>query len=170
MWASKQQLSRRECLDRAHKARSQGKISKAIQLYEQVLARTPGDYEVHARIAPLLVKARRNTDASSNFARAIEGYEEAGFRTKAISVAVLSAEQLPKRLECWMRAAELYREDGRIEDAVDVLVQARLQFAGRRHARSALVVLEELFSIEPSFPVRFDRARTRALLGERREA
>lgn len=170
MWGKQREKSRRECLDEAHRARTRGKIGKAIQLYEQALLQNPEDYETHARIAPLLVKAKRPGDAWRNFARAIDGYDGAGFRTKALSVAVQSVEQLPARLECWERAAELYLEAERRPEAIDVLVRARFQFKGRKRVHSALKVLQRLHDLEPSFPVRFDLARTLARAGHEHEA
>ncbi len=171
MWGKQQrEKSRRECLDAAHKARTRGKIGQAIQLYEQALSQDPEDYETHARIAPLLVKAKRPGDAWRNFARAIDGFDGAGFRTKALSVAVQSVEQLPARLECWERAAELYLEEERTAEAIDVLVRARLQFKGKKNAQAALKVLRRLEGVEPSFAVRFDLARTLAMVGQRHDA
>lgn len=163
-------MTRRECLDQAHRARSRGKIQRAIGLYEQALSSHPEDYETRARLAPLLVKARRTGDAWGNFAGAIEGYAGAGFHSKALSVAIQSMEQLPHRPESWTRVAQLYLEEGRREDAIDVLVRGRLQFRSEKSVSHALNVLHCLERIESSFPVRFDIASATALAGRKSEA
>src|SRR5207248_1239826 len=80
------------CYDRgktlaaAEKARSRGRVRKAVRCYLKVLEHDPADHVVRSKLAPLLAKVGRWDEARQNFDKAAAGYLDAGFAPKAIAV------------------------------------------------------------------------------------
>ena len=71
---------------KAGRARAKGRKKKAIAIYRKLLAGTPDDFDVHAKLAPLLAASKQRKEAAKSFNMAAESYISKGFDVKAIAV------------------------------------------------------------------------------------
>src|SRR5439155_13870982 len=72
---------RGKTLAAAEKARSRGRVRKAVRCYLKVLEHDPADHVVRSKLAPLLAKVGRWDEARQNFDKAAAGYLNDAART-----------------------------------------------------------------------------------------
>jgi pilus assembly protein FimV len=162
---------RSEILRRADAHRSEGRVRKAIREYEKVLAVDPQDIEVHARIAPLYIKAGRKEPAKASLQRVIGHYEKQGFTDKAIAMLRLALSVDPRDLAAHLRLADLHLGKVHAGDALRVLEEARKTFRSRRFLKQAIAVEEKILSFAPDdFRAQASLVRLLWRAGKRREA
>jgi tetratricopeptide (TPR) repeat protein len=152
MATHKKELSRRDTLDIAAKAHSCGKIKKAIGEYLKLLRADPGDYDIHARLAPLLAKSNRQEEAWSSFRAAADGYCARGFLDKSQSIYTLACRTLPQKVEAWEEAIKLQVERGLKADAVQTAVESCKHLKGRLNRKKVTVLLRKVYLLAPWHP------------------
>jgi hypothetical protein len=135
-------------LDQADGARGRGSVRKAIRGYKTILQHDPADHHVHARVAPLLAKARKWDEARKSFDAAGEGFLKQGFTDKAIAVWTAAAQHFPEDVEYWERIANEQVRRGKRVDAVKALLQGREQFKSRKQRATAVVLLRQVLTID----------------------
>jgi pilus assembly protein FimV len=162
---------RSEILRKAEEHRSQGRTRKAIREYEKVLAVDPQDIEVHARIAPLYIKAGRKDPARASLQRVIARYEKQGFTEKAIAMLRLALTVDPRDLAAHLRLADLHLGKAHTGDALRLLEEARRAFRSKRFLKQAIAVEEKILSFAPDdFRAQVSLVRLLWRAGRRREA
>jgi tetratricopeptide (TPR) repeat protein len=167
----KKPQSRSQLLAAATKAQARGKLKKAAELYGEILRTDPRDPEVHRRIAPVLARLRRGDEAWRSFAIAARDLARSGFVDKAIGVYREAVHYLPRQVEAWLAIAEAHVEQGRGADAVQALLDGRLQFRSRKRRAEAIRLLSRAYQIEPmSLEPTLDLARLLRKTGDRRRA
>ena len=163
--------NRTSTLAAADKARGRGRVRKAIAGYSKVLQNQPNDYQVHARLAPLLAKVRRWEDSRKSFHAAGEGYLAAGFADKAVAVWTMAAQHFPEDVPYWERIANELVKRGHKADAIRTLLQGRHQLRLRFQRPLAIQLLEQVLVLEPShFDATLDLVRLLRLEGQRPKA
>ena len=163
--------SRARILEAAGKAQTKGKTGKAIAEYQKVLKEDPGDFQVHAKLAPLLAKKKRFGPAWSSFKTAGEGYALDGFGDKALSVYTQATHCMPMEIETWKAVSKLQRNRGLKVDSVNTLLEGHRNFRSRKLRPTAVYMLRKAAKIIPwHFEVTFELARLLAKTDKKEEA
>jgi tetratricopeptide (TPR) repeat protein len=141
--------TRTELVEVADRARSRGRLKRAIAGYRAALEIAPGDLAIHAKLAPLLARRGDKAGAIESFALAADGQHKAGFIDRAISLRRQAAETFPEEFPLWLELTRLHLLRNRRADAV-----AALRFGGRRLLRSrhqevGVQVLRLALEVEP---------------------
>ena len=92
---------------KASRARSRGRKKKAIAIYRKLLAGTPDDIDIHARLAPLLAARKQKTEAARSFNLAAQSYIGKGLDVKAIAVYKQAVRYYPTETGLWLNIARL---------------------------------------------------------------
>lgn len=133
----------------AEKARSRGRVRKAVKWYLKVLQKDGADLQVHARVAPLLAKLRRYDEARKSFDKAADGYLAAGFVPKAIALWTVAAQTFPEHVEYWEKIANHQVVQGHRADAVLALLQGRSQLRRKSQRPLAAMLLRQVLELQP---------------------
>jgi tetratricopeptide (TPR) repeat protein len=155
----------------AEKARTKGRVRKAIAEYRKVLEIDRGDFEIHGKIAPLLAERKQLAGAWTSFVTAAEGYLREGHGDKALSMYTQAARYLPRQIEVWESIARLQVGRGRPPDAVKALITGSRYFRRKQDRPQAIRLLRRAFETEPwHFEATHILARLLITVGDRREA
>jgi thioredoxin-like negative regulator of GroEL len=146
-------------LAEAVRARTKGKVKKAVTLLESVIAREPTNADLHRRIAPLLAATKRTADAWTSYRIAVASLVRAGFVDQAVGVLREAAGPLGRERAVWEQLADAEQERGRPVDAVEALIEGRHRFRARRDRPEAIKLLLRARKIAPGhFEANFDLA------------
>jgi hypothetical protein len=146
-------------------------VRKAIAGYSKILQNEPNDYQVHARLAPLLAKVRRWEDSRKSFHAAGDGFLAAGFAEKAVAIWTMAAQHFPEDVPYWERIANELVKRGHKVDAVRTLLQGRHQLRLPFQRPLAIQLLEQVLVLEQShFDATLDLARLLRIEGQRPKA
>lgn len=141
--------SRGERLVVASQARAKGRRRRAIAEYHKLLAEDPDDYDVHRKLAPLLVKARREQEAWESFMASADGYQAQGFCNKAIAVYARATDCLPRQPQAWENLARLKAKRGHKADAIYTLLCGRSHLLHSTGQPAAIRLLRAVRELEP---------------------
>lgn len=133
----------------AERARAHRRRRRAIQLYRQVLAVEPGNWDVYGRLGPLLAETRQRFDAWVHFRTAAEGFRRDGNLERALEQYRIASRYLPREVEVWPAIAELERKKGRDRSAVEALLDGRRCFRRRTLRGHAAYLLRRAREIDP---------------------
>lgn len=139
---------RGKTLAAAEKARSRGRVRKAVRCYLKVLEHAPEDHVVRSKVAPLLARVGRWEEARLNFDKAAGGYLDAGFVPKAIAVWTVAAQTFPEQVDYWERIANEQVKRGKRQDAVLALLQGRSMLRKKRQRPLATLLLRQVLELE----------------------
>lgn len=142
-------VDRNELVRKAEAYYAGRRLRKAIREYEKILTVDPLDIEVHARIAPLYIKAGRREPAKASLQQVIACYEVQGFVEKAIAMLRLSLTVDRRDLATHLHLADLYVGKSHTGDALKLLEGSRRAFRGRRFLREAIVVEQKILTLAP---------------------
>src|SRR5438309_3914443 len=140
---------RGKTLAAAEKARSRGRVRKAVRCYLKVLEHDPADHVVRSKVAPLLARVGRWDESRQNFDKAANGYLDAGFTPKAIAVWTVAAQTFPEQVEYWERIANEQVKRGKRQDAVVALLQGRSMLRKKKQRPLAVLLLRQVLELEP---------------------
>ena len=170
-------LFRRKPMDRAalvaagDRARSRGRVKKAIGLYRKALAEAPNDAMVHGKLAPLLARRRQKAEALASFTKAAAEQARAGFTDRAIALQKQAVTHYPEEPALWDELVRLHLVRNRRPDAAAALVAGGRRLRRRRDALLAERLLKRALDLDPWNPAAVDLlARTLARAGKRGEA
>jgi tetratricopeptide (TPR) repeat protein len=159
LFRNKAPPTRSEIITAADKARSKGRLKKAIAGYRKALELEPKDPIVHGKLAPLLARAKQPEAALKSFQAAAQGHLDKGFADKALAVYTQAADTLPYQVRLWQQVAQLNLSKGRRADAVKMLLRGRRHFSRKNERRDAITLLEEALALDPSlFEAKLDLA------------
>jgi Flp pilus assembly protein TadD len=139
---------RNVALATAEKARARGRVRKAVHWFRKVLDHKPDDFQVRAKIAPLLAQLGRWDEARTNFDQSAEGFLAAGFAPKAIAVWTVAAQTFPEHVEYWERIANEQVMRGCKQDAVATLLQGRAQLRKKQQRSLAMLLLRQVLALD----------------------
>ncbi len=140
---------RTELLAQADRARSRGRLKKAIAIYRQALALAPGDLAIHARLAPLLARRGAKAEALECFSLAADGQLKAGFVDRAISLRRQAAETFPEQFPLWQELTRLYLLRERRADAVAALLSGGRRLLRSPDREAGIQVLRRALELDP---------------------
>jgi tetratricopeptide (TPR) repeat protein len=153
------------------RARSRGRVKKAIGLYRKALEEAPGDATVHGKLAPLLARKKLKREALASFATAAAGQARAGYTDRAIALQKQAVEHYPEESALWDELVRLHLLRDRRADAAAALVAGGRRLHRTRHLRLAERVLKRALELQPWHPAAVDLlARTLGRAGRKREA
>lgn len=133
---------RRELFSEANRARSRGRVQRAIALFRELLSDDPGDIDVILRLAPLLAREGEHFEAWALYRQACKALLSAS-RNEACLAAFREANRvLPFEYEAWRLTAELERKLGREREAFETLLEGRRQFRTRFVRAQAIALLK----------------------------
>ncbi|WP_224247970.1 tetratricopeptide repeat protein [Hyalangium gracile] len=159
LFGSKAPQSRSEIIAAADKARSKGKLTKAISGYRKALELEPKDPVVHGKLAPLLARAKQTEAALQSFQAAAQGHLDKGFADKALAVYSQAADTFPHQVRLWQQLSQLNLSKGHRVDALKALLRGRLHFRRKDERRGAITLLQDALALDPSlFGVKLDLA------------
>jgi tetratricopeptide (TPR) repeat protein len=133
----------------AEKARSRGRVRKAVRWYLKVLKNEPKDLQTNAKVAPLLARLGRWTESQSAFETAAQGFLANGFAPKAIAVWRVAAHTFPEWVEYWERIANQLVMMGKRQDAVLALLEGRSHLRKKRQRKLAVLLLQQVHALDP---------------------
>ncbi len=165
------QYDRNRILRAAALARHKRKSHKAIELYQQVLAKEPDNVELHRKIAPLLAETRQSSEALTSYRKAAEGLVKQGFLEQAIGMFREASGYMPCTVDVWNTLADLEIQRQRPVDAHKALLEGRRHLRARKHRTEAILLLQRARKLEPRhFETNFDLAGLLARTGARPRA
>lgn len=159
LFRGKAPQTRSEIIAEADRARSKGRLKKAIAGYRKALELEPKDPAVHGKLAPLLARAKQPEAALQSFQAAAQGHLDKGFADKALAVYSQAADTFPHQVKLWQQLAQLSVSKGHRADAVKALLRGRLHHRRKGERRGAITLLQEALSLDPTlFEVKLDLA------------
>jgi tetratricopeptide (TPR) repeat protein len=171
LFSSDSGYDRSRLIQAAERARGRHQRRKAIRLYRQILAVEPGNWDVHARVAPLLAQTGRSFDAWVSFRSAGRGFARDGNIERALQQYRVAARHLPRRLEVWLAIADIERKRGRKREAIQALIEGRRRCRARSLRPEAIHLLRHARQIEAWNPdVVIDLARLLSKTDQKDEA
>ena len=148
-WMQHQEDRRRALFSEANRARSKGKVLRAIALYRELLCEDSGDLDVILRLAPLLAHEGEHFEAWALYRQACKTLLATG-RHEACLAAFREANRvLPYEFEAWRLTSELERKLGRDREAFETLLEGRRQFRTRFVRAQAVALLKLARDIHP---------------------
>lgn len=167
----KKELTRRQLLDKAAKARGKRNARKAVAIYREMLAKDPNDFEIHLKMAPFLVSMRNYKDAATSFTKSAEGFYKKGKIDMAVGVYRQAARAMPNHSGLWERLARLELDRKKTSDALAVLLEGSKHFHKRATRDKCIRLLRIAFKIKPwHFDSTFELAKQLAKSKEKGES
>ncbi|WNG16520.1 hypothetical protein [Cystobacter fuscus] len=152
--------SRSELIVAADRARSKGKLKRAIIGYRKALELEPKDPAVLGKLAPLLARTNETEASLKLFREAAQVHLDKGFADKALAVYTQAAETFPAQVALWQQVSRMHLEKGRQADAVRMLLRGRFALQRKHERPQAIILLREALKLDPSlFAPRLDLAR-----------
>lgn len=152
--------SRSELIVAADRARSKGKLKRAIVGYRKALELEPKDPAVLGKLAPLLARTNEAEASLKLFREAAQVHLDKGFADKALAVYTQAAETFPAQVALWQQVSRMHLEKGRQADAVRMLLRGRFALQRKHERPQAIILLREALRLDPSlFAPRLDLAR-----------
>jgi len=140
LFGRKKPVDRASLVVAGDRARSRGRVRKAIVLYRKALdepAGTMGDATVHGKLAPLLARKKLREEALGSFAKAASGQVKAGFVDRAVALLKQALDHYPDEAPLWDELVRLQLLRGRRPDAVAALVSGGRRLHRTRHLEVA---------------------------------
>src|SRR5689334_10835310 len=110
-------FNKAKVLASAEKYVQQGKLQNAISEYEKITKEDPKDQTVLNTIGDLYAREGQNDRAAHYFKKVGDQYAQSGFTVKAIAIYKKLAKLQPHEPETATKLAELYAQQGLLNDA-----------------------------------------------------
>lgn len=141
--------TRAELVAAADRARSRGRVRKAIAGYRAALASDPTDPSVNVKLAPLLARIGDAAGGARCFRAAAERHLTAGFVDRAAAVCLNATSVFPLDAGFRLEVARLNLQRGRKVDAVSTLVDGARALTRARRGDAASSLLRRALEISP---------------------
>ncbi len=145
----KPQPSRSEMVQAADKARTRGRIKKAVAGYKKALESDPSDPSINVKLAPLLAKVGDQEGGARCFRVAAKKHMDAGFVDRAAAVNLAATSVFPLDAGFRLELARLNLQRGRKQDAVATLVEGSKALARAKRPDAAVSLLKRALDVEP---------------------
>jgi tetratricopeptide (TPR) repeat protein len=137
-----------------------GKIGDAISVYRKIAEDNPRDLNTTNKLGDLLVKAGKAQEAMRYFLRIAEFYAKDGFYLKAIAMYKKMTKIDASSLDCQVRLADLYHQQGLAIEAKAQYLQVADHLIKAGHFGRAIEVLPKVVELDP------DNLKVRMMLAD----
>src|SRR6266568_2805983 len=163
-------FNKQKVLSAAEKCVQQGKLQNAISEYEKVLKADPKDLTVLNTIGDLHARLGESDKAGECFKSVGDAYATQGFTVKAIAM-YKKLSKLKASMECVLRLAELYTQQGLFNDARAQYLQVAEDFLKSVQLDQAVRIFQKTLEMDPdNVPMRTKLAEVYVRLGKKEEA
>ncbi len=133
--------------DAAEKA---GKTEKAIELWKQIVADNPRDWNTVNRIGDLYAKLNKLKEANDQYVKYASYLADDGFYLKSIAVWKKVLRNDPALVEAQVKLGDLYARQGLVAEAKQTLSAVFDEYVKRSKMREAGEVLRRLAEVDPA--------------------
>ncbi len=137
-----------------------GKIGDAISVFRKIAEDNPRDLNTTNKLGDLLVKAGKPQEGMRYFLRIAEYYAKDGFYLKAIAMYKKMTKIDASSLDCQVRLADLYHEQGLAIEAKAQYLQVADQLVKAGQFVRAIEILPKLVDLDP------DNLKVRMMLAD----
>ena len=163
-------FNKQKVLSAAEKCVQQGKLQNAISEYEKILKHDAKDLTVLNTVGDLHSRLGDVEKASDCFKRVGDAYAAQGFTVKAIAM-YKKLSKLKASMECVLRLAELYTQQGLFNDARTQYLQVAEEFLKTNQLDQAVKIFEKTLEMDPeNVAMRTKLAEVYIRLGKKPEA
>jgi len=163
-------FNKQKVLSAAEKFVQQGKLTNAISEYEKILKHDAKDLTVMNTIGDLHARLGESDKAVLCFKNVGDAYATQGFTVKAIAM-YKKLSKLKPSVECVLRLAELYTQQGLFNDARSQYLQVADEFLKTGQLDQAVRIFEKTLEMDPeNVPMRSKLAEVYVRLGKKQEA
>jgi len=141
-------FKKNKSLNSAERFIQQGKITNAIAEYEKVLKTDCKDLTVINTIGDLYARLGDNEKAVGYFRTVGDTYASQGFTVKAIAMYKKIAKLRPS-IECVLKLAELYTQQGLHNDARSLYLQVAEQAIKSSQLEQAIRLFQKILEVDP---------------------
>src|SRR3981081_1613252 len=141
-------FNKQKVLSAAEKFVQQGKLPNAITEYEKVLKADPKDLTVLNTVGDLHARLGENDKAGECFKNVGDAYAAQGFTVKAIAM-YKKLSKLKSSVECVLRLAELYTQQGLFNDARAQYLQVAEEFLKAGELENAVRIFQKILEMDP---------------------
>jgi tetratricopeptide (TPR) repeat protein len=142
-------IDRAKVRKEAEKFLSAGRLDRAIDEYRKMLDDNPKDLATMNTIGDLCIQANRLSEGVDIFKRLAHAYERDGFAPKATAILQKTLRSAPDDMDIATRLADLYRQTGKIKEAVSVHLQVAEQFSKKGLFKRALEEFAKVVDLDP---------------------
>ena len=163
-------FNKQKVLSAAEKFVQQGKLQGAISEYQKVLKADPKDLTVMNTVGDLYSRLGEQDKAAECFKSVGDAYAGQGFTVKAIAM-YKKLSKLKASMECVLRLAELYTQQGLFNDARAQYLLVAEDFLKSGQLDQAVRIFQKTLEMDPdNVPMRTKLAEVYVRLGKKQEA
>ncbi len=163
-------FNKQKVLSAAEKCVQQGKLQNAISEYSKILKADPKDLTVLNTVGDLHSRLGENGKALQCFQSVGDAYAAQGFTVKAIAM-YKKLSKIKSSVECVLRLAELYTQQGLFNDARAQYLQVAEEFIRSGQLDQAVRIFEKTLEMDPeNVAMRSKLAEVYLKLGKKQEA
>ena len=141
-------FNKQKALGAAEKSVQQGKLQNAINEYEKVLKVDPKDLTVMNTVGDLYSRLGQTDKALQCFKNVGDAYAAQGFTVKAIAM-YKKLSKLKPSVDCVLRLAELFTQQGLFNDARAQYLQVAEEFLRAGELEQAVRIFQKTLEMDP---------------------
>jgi pilus assembly protein FimV len=141
-------FNKQKALGTAEKNVQQGKLQNAINEYEKVLKADPKDLTVMNTVGDLYSRLGQTDKALQCFKNVGDAYAAQGFTVKAIAM-YKKLSKLKPSVDCVLRLAELFTQQGLFNDARAQYLQVAEEFLRAGELEQAVRIFQKTLEMDP---------------------
>src|SRR6476469_4569605 len=142
-------INKNKVMEAAQKFVEKGQTDKAIKEYLKVVQEDPKDVRVWLKIGDLYAQKGAKQDATETYLKVARFYHEQGFFLKAVAVYKQILKLDPRLVDVILKLAELYRELGRMSEAMQHYESVAAHFHREGNTKEALETVKKLVDLDP---------------------
>ena len=142
-------FNKEKVMDAARKFVDKGQIDKAVKEYLRIVSEDPKDVRVWLKIGDLYAKKGAKQDATDTYLKVARFYHDQGFFLKAVAVYNQILKLDPRLVDVILKLAELYRELGRMSEAMQHYESVAAHFHREGNTKEALETVKKLVDLDP---------------------
>ncbi len=142
-------FNKAKVLSAAEKAVQQGKLQHAISEYEKIIKEDPKDLTVLNTVGDLCARVGQTDRAATYFRKVGDAYASDGFTVKAIAMYKKLSKLNPSAMECIVKLAELYTQQGLYNDARTQYVQLAEHHMRAGDTGEAARIFQKMLELDP---------------------
>src|SRR5262249_44586055 len=148
-WKRTVAFNKEKVMDAARKFVDKGQIDKAVKEYLRIVSEDPKDVRVWLKIGDLYAKKGAKQEAIDTYLRVARFYHDRGFVDKAIAVCEQIRKLDPRLVEEVMKLADLYRQRGKLAEAMQYYESVAAHFHREGNNKDALGTVAQLVELDP---------------------